>query len=308
MIHQEMIRNFLHAKLLLVLLMLLLPSRITSFAQFTSTKSTHPCTLHMSSMENERGKLMVLGGTGFLGQTVAKRALLEGYSVTCLSRRGSPPETSGSIAKIDYRAGDARDKDTISSILDEGGYCGIIHCVGLLLDDSSGLGQFNILASGSGSIPDKDSTYDTITRVTAFNAMDAAIEYAEKNNIDKLPFYFTSAAEAGWPDVPGGTFVETTLAPDWLRRYLEAKRKVEKRLLAEAKLRPIIARPSLIYSLDRPASFPSVGAFFAGNRLGLPFVDRPVTAQALACAIVRAISRKEVRGVLRYREIDDLSQ
>lgn len=37
------------------------------------------------------GKILVLGGTGFLGQTVCKRALAEGFQVTSLSRRGLPP-------------------------------------------------------------------------------------------------------------------------------------------------------------------------------------------------------------------------
>ena len=50
-------------------------------------------------------------------------------------------------------------------------------------------------------------------------------------------------------------------------------------------------RPSLIYSLDRPASYVPVGAFFLGNSVGLPFVDLPVTVQALSCAIVRAMDR-----------------
>ena len=110
----------------------------------------------------------------------------------------------------------------------------------------------------------------------------------------------------------GGAAIENFLAPEWLRRYLSAKRAVEDKLLkdpsSQKSLRPIIVRPSLIYSLDRPASYVPVGAFFVGNMLGLPFVDRPVTVQALGNAIVRSIGRENVQGILRYLDIDKLSE
>ena len=268
---------------------------------------------------------MVLGGTGFLGQTICRRALLEGYEVTSLSRRGLPPVAStndnkkgssnSSSATIAYRKGDARQAETIPSILEEGGYVGVVHCIGLLLDDASGLGTYNRFVSGSGSVPDENSSYDAITRVTAFNAIDASIQFLRDNDKEssgRFPFVFASAAEAGWPDVPGGSQIEKFLAPEWLRRYLAAKRAVESKLLgsdASTSLRPIVVRPSLIYSLDKPASYVPVGAFFVGNRLGLPFVDRPVTVQSLANAVVKSISQDStVEGILRYPEIDSLNQ
>jgi hypothetical protein len=75
---------------------------------------------------------------GFLGQTVSRRAILEGYAVTSLSRRGKPPPskkdekskdggttTAELLKAVDYRAGDAREKGTIEAILQEGGYAGM---------------------------------------------------------------------------------------------------------------------------------------------------------------------------------------
>jgi len=291
--------------------------------------------------KGDKGRILVLGGSGFLGGTVSKRAILEGYSVTSLSRRGKPPPESTSstptdttdtnrnddsvLNSIDYRTGDARDKETILTILNDyadeenGGFVAVVHCIGLLFDGDSGIGNFNRFVSGSGSIPEDNSTYDDITRLTAFNAIEAAEEYASSRRREgmddrPLPFVFTSAAEAGWPKVRGGSFVERTLAPEWLRRYLAAKRAVEARLLDGggggdgARLRPVIFRPSLIYSLDRVASLPPVGAFFVGNRLGLPFVDRPVTVQSLSFAVVRAIGDRGVSGVQRYMDIDELNK
>ena len=82
----------------------------------------------------KKGKLLILGGTGFLGQTICKRATLEGYSVTSLSRRGRPlPDKSSSSSStttstfgnnVEYITGDAREKEIISNILKDGGYVG----------------------------------------------------------------------------------------------------------------------------------------------------------------------------------------
>jgi len=275
---------------------------------------------------------LVLGGTGFLGQMVCQRALLEGYAVSSLSRRGLPPSsdtaasspsavtTTTTAGKIDYRQGDARQPSSIANILNEGGYVGVIHCIGLLFDDESGLGDYNRFASGSGSIPDSESSYDAITRQTAFNAIDATMEYVKSQPTIEggFPFIFTSAAEAGWPNMSFGDFVEERLAPDFLKRYLAAKRQVESKLLSSettSVLRPVILRPSLIYSMDRPASFPAVGAFFIGSKIGLPFIDEPVSVQSLSKTMIRALNPKTtmpnnksqpVQGVLRYPEINEL--
>lgn len=295
----------------------LLSSSTTTRRRTSLFSSSNTNNNNLSDIQS-KGKLLVLGGTGFLGQTICKRATLEGYAVTSISRRGKPSPAEVSEArmgayfrKVDYRQGDARRFDTIANILQEGGYVGVIHCIGLLFDDDSGLGTYNRFVSGSGSMLDRGSSYDNITRLTASNAIDATLAYVRKEGLTLtgFPFVFSSAAEAGWPDVPGGQQIEKVLAPDWLKRYLKAKREVEAKLNeASPPLRPVIVRPSLIYSLDRPASYLPVGAFFVGNRLGLPFVDRPVTVQSLANAMVRSISRTSVRGVLRYTEIDALNQ
>lgn len=287
-----------------------------------------------------KGKLLVLGGTGFLGNNIACRAILEGYSVTSLSRRGLTPSVGEALReatyssasgarrrngngggaafrraelKIDYRKGDARDATVIRNILNEGGYIGIVHAVGLLFDGTSGLTQFNRLASGSGSQPGADDTYDEITRITAFNAIDAAEDYVRSNpSLKPLPFVFSSAAEAGWAEQRAGQFVESRLTPGWMKRYLEAKRLVESRLIDAGRspglIRPIIFRSSLIYSLDKVGSLPATSAFFLGNRIGLPFVDRPVTVQALSSAMLKSISQPKISGILKFNDVDRLSR
>jgi nucleoside-diphosphate-sugar epimerase len=268
------------------------------------TASRHPMTRLQSSIrsnDKKEGRLLVLGGTGYLGQKVCAKAVEQGYSVVTLSRRGTPPQP---LRNVEYRMGDAQKPESITSILNEGNFCGVIHCIGLLFDDASGLGSLNQYVSGSKSLPDGGSTYDTITRLTAFNAIDAAIKYGTTNNISSLPFCFTSAAEAGWPEVTGGKEIEMIM-PDFIHRYMVAKRAVEAKLLSsQPALRPIVVRPSLIFSWDKVASLPAVAAFTVFNSIGLPFVDRPVTVDTLALAIVRSMGDESVVGVQRYPQID----
>lgn len=326
-----------------------------SIACRRSTSTSTPWRLQLQAAAEQpdpfrrpsKGKLLVLGGTGFLGNNIACRAILEGYSVTSLSRRGLTPSVGEALReatyssasgarrrngrsgigsgngggaafrraelKIDYRKGDARDATVIRNILNEGGYIGIVHAVGLLFDGTSGLTQLNRLASGSGSQPGADDTYDEITRITAFNAIDAVEDYVRSNpSLKPLPFVFSSAAEAGWAEQRAGQFVESRLTPGWMKRYLEAKRSVESRLIDAGRspglIRPIIFRSSLIYSLDKVGSLPATSAFFLGNRIGLPFVDRPVTVQALSSAMLKSISQPNTSGILKYNDVDRLSR
>jgi NAD(P)-dependent dehydrogenase (short-subunit alcohol dehydrogenase family) len=110
-------------------------------------------------------KILVLGGTGFVGGTIAKEAVQRGYSVTTISRRGGDDNTL-----FDMRKGDATDPAVLSAVLKEGGYVAVVHAIGMLLES-----DLNKFASGSGSVPRKGSTFDEVTRQTAFNAIAAVI-------------------------------------------------------------------------------------------------------------------------------------
>ena len=259
------------------------------------------------------GRVLVLGGTGFVGSRICLELLEAGYDVTSISRRGTPPSSDNGDAdsasesraarlrkSVDWRVGDATKPETARDVLREGGYVGVVHAVGMLLAS-----DLNALASGSGSIPDADATYDTVTRVTACHAADAAVRCVslDADFVDPPPppFVFVSAAEARWDFA----------APfDWLEEYLVAKRAVERRLATlngEHKLRASWLRPSLVYTFEKPAALPAVFAFALGNAIGIPFVDRPVTVDTLARAAVRALSDGETSGCLDYRDMERLA-
>ena len=244
-------------------------------------------------------KLLVLGGTGFVGhqiiQQICEKYPTE-YSVTSISRRGVLKDEKYKD-EVNWIAGDSN--EIIGDVISKYGPFDIcIHCIGLLLDKDSGLSGLNRLASGSGSEPDEKSTYDYVTRQTAINAINYMKRNQNRNT--RLPtFIFISAAEAGW-----------TVRPpiDWLSRYLDAKQAVERELKqSRDKLRPVIFRPSLIWSMERPQALLSVAPFYVGSFIGLPFVDRPVLVQSLVAAIIESCSNQEVSGLQRYKEIDLLA-
>jgi hypothetical protein len=105
-----------------------------------------------SSPGYKKGKLLILGGTGFVGSKICERAIESGFAVVSVSRRGLPPDDipPGSLlAKVEWRAGDLLAKpDTARAILSEGGFVGCVHAVGMLLAS-----DLNAIASGSGSTP-----------------------------------------------------------------------------------------------------------------------------------------------------------
>merc|ERR1711871_504093 len=119
------------------------------------------------------------------------------------------------------------------------------------------------MGSGSGSKPGPESTYDNITRKTAMNLLQAVkSKFSNPFASEKFPLMFVSAAEAGWPEVAGGPQVEEYLAPEWLVKYLAAKRAVESALMSSTdKIRPAIFRPSLIWNWRKLDVLPVIPVF-----------------------------------------------
>ncbi len=88
----------------------------------------------MASGAAGKGKLLVLGGTGFVGTEIIRQGLERGYSIVGLSRRGSDSEAGKTFTGVDWRTGDASTPEVVSQILAEGGYTGVVHAIGMLLE------------------------------------------------------------------------------------------------------------------------------------------------------------------------------
>mmetsp|Transcript_8032 Transcript_8032/g.8884 ORF Transcript_8032/g.8884 Transcript_8032/m.8884 type:complete len:295 (+) Transcript_8032:64-948(+) len=261
-------------------------------------------------------KVVVFGGTGYVGSQVCERLVEEGFDVTGVSRRGVNPRPENDLLeRVNWVSGDATNpKDVEQFVMDSDA---VVHAVGLLFDVESGLEGLNTVVSGSKSIPDPDaSTYDNITRRTMFNILDSIEKKVNGNPIAKLmngnkqfPLAFVSCAEAGWRDVPLGDKVDD-IAPGWLKSYLKAKRAVESRMFENSpeSIRPIAMRPSLIWSWDKLDVLPIIPVFNIACALGVPFIDKTIRVEALADAIVQSIKDDTVSGVQRYMNMEELAE
>jgi nucleoside-diphosphate-sugar epimerase len=141
-------------------------------------------------------KLLVLGGTGFVGSVVVKRAVHKNFAVVAMSRRERAPFTGCDTQAVTWVEGDATDASRIKEVINaHGPFDACVHALGVLFDGQTPLRNMNVYMSGSKSLADEGVTYDSITRVTAFNAIESLTGSIESS---RVPFVFVSAAEAGW--------------------------------------------------------------------------------------------------------------
>jgi len=143
------------------------------------------------SMGASNGKapfsLLVLGGTGFVGREVIRRARAKGMSVVSISRRGKLlGETDESVTWV---SGDAAESKTLEAVIsDFGPFDGCVHAIGVLFDSQSRLRALNRFASGSGSRVDASSTYDRVIRQTGAAAVDAFVSNSLSSTETPKPY------------------------------------------------------------------------------------------------------------------------
>ena len=265
-------------------------------------------------------KLVVCGGSGFLGSRICKFGVQRGWEVTSISRSGEPRweavtgvRTAPSWARrVSWERANIFQPATYAPLFRGANYA--VHSLGILLEaDYKGIlsgkesplaGIKKVLGGAPGSLAKDGLTYERMNRDSAILAAQAAAE----GGVEAFAYISASGAAPGLPS-----------------RYLSTKREAEQQLAKashdpEAPLgRPIFVRAPFLYDAGaRPLTVPlaalagagtMVNRFTGGALTGLlgTMGTKPLKADEVAEAVVEALSDESVAGVLEVAQLVELA-
>ncbi|BGP13633.1 hypothetical protein JCM10213_007809 [Rhodosporidiobolus nylandii] len=229
-------------------------------------------------------KLLIFGGSGFVGSAVARKAVARGWSVTSVSRSGKAFATPAGhapawVSSVDWRQGSAfnpesyerlmEDSDAVVTTLGalfeqeykEQGVASPLRVLKSVLENAAG-SRGNPLQQGRG-----ERSYERLNRDSAiplfrsFASTRTACSSSASPSPSSNPFVYISAEDIFRPFVPA--------------RYIQSKRQAEEEIsriaaelangqgesagLAGTRTRPVFVRPSLMYHphLNPPSTLPA---------------------------------------------------
>ncbi|KAF1919431.1 hypothetical protein BDU57DRAFT_512514 [Ampelomyces quisqualis] len=274
-------------------------------------------------------KLVVCGGNGFPGTRICKAAAHRGWTVTSISRSGTPhwPSVSSSQTppewsnNVSWQKGDVLDPSSYTQHLD--GADAVIHSMGILLEaDYKGVvsgrespikglqrafsarkqGTQNPLqASGGEKLRPLESdgqlTYEVMNR-------DTAVSIAQESSNRKVPTFLYISAAAGTPILPA--------------RYITTKREAESIISSTfPNMRSIFIRAPFLYDSSRTFTLPIAAAGGIASMINSAVGGRltwlmgaggikPLKADLVGEAVVEALEDGDVRGPVEVPEIERL--
>lgn len=223
-------------------------------------------------------RILVTGGTGFVGYNLVPALQAQGHEVVCLIRSTSNTALLDEIGGVAYRIGELRDPASLRAALE--GVDAVIHLAGV------------VKAVG------RDGYFEVNTEGTR-NLIEAVRETGAR--LKRL--VFVSSLAAGGPTRPG--VLRTEQDEDRpVTHYGRSKKAAEEILLEHREEIPsVILRPATVYG---PADVALLGFFRSARRgLRVRFLFRDLAlgviyAEDLATAIVRALVSQLPSGDLFY--------
>ena len=226
-------------------------------------------------------KVLVTGGSGFLGSYICDQLAREGHAVRALVRKSSNRKFLATIPGLEFAEGSVEQKDLVDAAV--AGVDAIVHSAGLV------------------KARNKEEFFACNVQGTA-NLLDAAKKHAP--NLTRFVFVSSLAAVGPSSD---GTPVLASRPPSPVTEYGRSKLAAERAVLAVKDELPVtVIRPPLIYGPRDNETF----AFFQSVSRGvLPILGdgkntlSVVYAADAAAACVRAISAQVPSGSTYF--VDD---
>lgn len=275
-------------------------------------------------------RLIICGGSGFLGSRICKHAIARGWDVTSISHSGQPrweavtascnsPPWSRDVA---WERADMLRPAEYAPLL-RGADC-VVHSVGILLEadykgivsgrDSPLAGLRKVFAptTGRGVSPlDKRPGED-------IKPADARVQFSyEVMNRDSAVALARHAAEAG---VGAFGYISACAgAPGMPPRYISTKREAERAIAANfPAMRGLFFRPPFMYDPSRKVTMgmaAMVGAGTLFNTLTGHYLNdlmgaagtKPLRVDVVAQAVVEALGDDTVRGPIEVADIEELA-
>lgn len=275
-------------------------------------------------------KLVVCGGTGFLGSRICKHAVSRGWEVTSISRSGDPkwdtitssPSPPPWAHNVSWERGDILRPSTYAPLLNGADF--VVHSMGILLEaDYKGVisgKESPISGLQKAFAPVRDRGVDPLKKAEgedikpadpkdqfSYEIMnrDSAVTLAKHAVAAKVGSFVYISAAAGAPVLP--------------QRYIGTKREAEVAIATNfPQLRGLFVRPSFLFDSSRAITMPLAAMVGMGTALngltGRYFQSfmgaagiKPIKVEAVAEAVVEALADESVKGVLEVADIEELA-
>ncbi|KAG6148311.1 hypothetical protein E4U28_004613 [Claviceps purpurea] len=287
-------------------------------------------TSHATMSTTAAKKLVVCGGSGFLGSRICKYAVAKGWDVTSISRSGEPqwdtvtssPLPPSWAHRVTWERADILQPATYSAFLKGANY--VVHSMGILIEADykgivsgkespiAGLQKMFSTVRERGTNPLDKQTGDDIkpadpTDQFSYEVMnrDSAVALAKHAAAEKASAFCYISACGGAPIMPP--------------RYITTKRQAEIAIQNNfPEMRGVFMRPPFLYDSSRRftmgmAALTGLGVAFTrltGNYLK-DFMGaagtKPLKADTVAEAVVEALGDETVTGPVEVPQIEELA-
>ncbi|PNY27923.1 Uncharacterized protein TCAP_02164 [Tolypocladium capitatum] len=276
-------------------------------------------------------KLVVCGGSGFLGSRICKYAVARGWDVTSVSRSGEPrwdtvtssPDTPSWSHEVSWERADILRPATYAPLL--GGADYVVHSMGILLE-----ADYKGIVSGRDSpVAGLQKMFSSSSAGRGVNPLDRKPREDIKPSDPKLQFSYevmnrdSAVALAKHAVEEGvGAFCYISAcggAPIMPPRYISTKREAETAIASNFPgMRGLFFRPPFMYDSSRKftvgmAAMAGAGTIFnglTGNYLK-DFMGaagtKPLRVDVVAEAVVEALGDDAVRGPVEVPEMEHLA-